>query len=94
MMREPILAFRSYDGVFRYTGPTRHEERCQFHVLKRRGALPVVVAWETLRLMREAFTISWRTLRAASLMKTSWLDGVAALRGVRCRACSPCGCPR
>jgi len=44
---EQTPAFRSYDGVFRYTGPTGHEGRCYLQVFERRGALPVVLAWET-----------------------------------------------
>ncbi len=36
-------AFRSYDGVFRYTDPTGHEGRCHLQVFERRGALPTVM---------------------------------------------------
>ncbi len=42
---EQTPAFRSYDGMFRYTGPTGHEGRCYLQVFERRGALPVVLAW-------------------------------------------------
>jgi len=43
---EQTPAFRSYDGMFRYAGPTGHEGRCYLQVFERRGTLPVV-AWET-----------------------------------------------
>jgi len=44
---EQTPAFRSYDGMFRYAGPTGHEGRCYLQVFERRGALPVVLACET-----------------------------------------------
>jgi len=40
---EQTPAFRSYDGMFRYAGPTGHEGRCYLQVFERRGALPVVL---------------------------------------------------
>ncbi len=43
MTQEPTPAFRSYDGVFRYVGPTGHEGRCYLQVFERRGALPTVM---------------------------------------------------
>ncbi len=43
---EQTPAFRSYDGPFRYTGPTGHEGLCYLQIFERRGALPVVLAWE------------------------------------------------
>jgi len=46
MTQEPTPAFRSYDGVFRYVGPTEHEGRCYLQVFERRGALPTVIACE------------------------------------------------
>ncbi len=45
--QEQTPAFRSYDGMFRYAGPTGHEGCCYLQVFERRGALPVIVACET-----------------------------------------------
>jgi len=47
MQNDQSPAFRSYDGMFRYTGPTGHEGHCYLQVFERRGALPVVLACET-----------------------------------------------
>jgi len=40
---EQTPAFRSYDGMFRYAGPTGHEGRCYLQVFERRGALPIIL---------------------------------------------------
>ena len=46
MQGDQTPAFRSYDGPFSYAEPTGHAGRCWLQVYERRGALPVVLAWE------------------------------------------------
>ncbi len=81
-------AFRSYDGTFRYIGPTGHEGRCYLQVFERRGALPVVLVWETkdnpgasvTNAAAQVATQAWRRLLPQAKEGIIFVEGYIGVR--------------